>query len=224
MKTSVVWNWLNTHTCACTSRRCCLLKLFVVDGRWVNPLNAKLNPICHLLALVRAHHILHVRRIKVNYDGIKLAEGYGIARGEGTFLSGTLSTKNPTWTGVASNLKDNREDLEGAVFRRDQICFPEVLKWTWSRCARDTDCHMCPSCSYTLRIVASDRRRRISLVFWYSQSLLQQPEIMWGSFISGRISCFGAACAVCLLVTSRHKVALVHNTKITFTYNTVVSD
>jgi len=87
-----------------------------------------------------------------------------------------------------------------------------------------TVCHMCPSCSHTLRIVASDRRRRISLVFWYSQSLLQQPEIMWGSFISGRISCFGAACAVCLLVTSRHKVTLAHNTKITFTYNTVVSD
>jgi hypothetical protein len=30
-----------------------------------NPLNAELNPICHLLALV-AHHILHVSRIKVN--------------------------------------------------------------------------------------------------------------------------------------------------------------
>ena len=26
-----------------------------------NPLNAELNPVCHLLALVGAHHILHVR-------------------------------------------------------------------------------------------------------------------------------------------------------------------
>jgi len=25
-----------------------------------NPLNAELNPICHLLALLGAHHILHV--------------------------------------------------------------------------------------------------------------------------------------------------------------------
>jgi len=25
-----------------------------------NPLNAKLNPICHLLALLGAHHIFHV--------------------------------------------------------------------------------------------------------------------------------------------------------------------
>ena len=30
-----------------------------------NPLNAKLNPICHLLALLGAHHILHVSRIRV---------------------------------------------------------------------------------------------------------------------------------------------------------------
>ena len=31
----------------------------------INPLNAELNPICHLLALLGAHHILHVRRISV---------------------------------------------------------------------------------------------------------------------------------------------------------------
>jgi len=31
-----------------------------------NPLNAKLNPIRHLLALLGAHHILHVSRIRVN--------------------------------------------------------------------------------------------------------------------------------------------------------------
>jgi hypothetical protein len=33
-----------------------------------NPLNAKLNPICHLLALLGAHHILHISRIRVNTD------------------------------------------------------------------------------------------------------------------------------------------------------------
>jgi len=32
-----------------------------------NPLNAELNPICHLLALLGAHHILHVSRIRVKY-------------------------------------------------------------------------------------------------------------------------------------------------------------
>ena len=32
----------------------------------INPLNAELNPICHLLALIGTHHILHVSRIRVN--------------------------------------------------------------------------------------------------------------------------------------------------------------
>jgi len=30
-----------------------------------NPLNAQLNRICHLLALLGAHHILHISRIRV---------------------------------------------------------------------------------------------------------------------------------------------------------------
>jgi hypothetical protein len=32
-----------------------------------NPLNAELNPIRHLLALVGAHHIVHVSRIRVKH-------------------------------------------------------------------------------------------------------------------------------------------------------------
>jgi hypothetical protein len=32
----------------------------------LNPLNAELNSICHLLELLAAHHILHVSRIRVN--------------------------------------------------------------------------------------------------------------------------------------------------------------
>ena len=33
-----------------------------------NPLKAELYPICHLLALLGAHHILHVSRVRVNLD------------------------------------------------------------------------------------------------------------------------------------------------------------
>jgi hypothetical protein len=37
--------------------------------RWfhvmINPLNAELNPICHLVALLGIHHLLHVSRIRV---------------------------------------------------------------------------------------------------------------------------------------------------------------
>jgi len=32
---------------------------------YLNPLNAQLNPICHLLTLLGVHHILHVSRIWV---------------------------------------------------------------------------------------------------------------------------------------------------------------
>jgi hypothetical protein len=32
-----------------------------------NPLNTELNPICHLLALLGAHHILHVSGLRVNH-------------------------------------------------------------------------------------------------------------------------------------------------------------
>ena len=33
--------------------------------RVINPLNAELNPICHLLALLGAHHIFHVSGLRV---------------------------------------------------------------------------------------------------------------------------------------------------------------
>jgi hypothetical protein len=51
-----------------------ILKRWVVRIRgWlklasdINPLNVQLNPICHLLALLGAHPILHVSRIKVKW-------------------------------------------------------------------------------------------------------------------------------------------------------------
>jgi len=34
----------------------------------VNALKTELNPICYLLALLGAHHILHVSRIRVNLE------------------------------------------------------------------------------------------------------------------------------------------------------------
>ena len=34
---------------------------------YFNPLNPELNPICYLLALLGAHHFLHVSRIRVKY-------------------------------------------------------------------------------------------------------------------------------------------------------------
>ena len=37
------------------------------QNTYFNPLNAELNPICHLLALVGVRHILHVSGVRVNY-------------------------------------------------------------------------------------------------------------------------------------------------------------
>ena len=42
------------------------MKFQVTD---INPLNAKLNPTCHLLALLGAHHIFHISVLRVNNLG-----------------------------------------------------------------------------------------------------------------------------------------------------------
>jgi hypothetical protein len=50
---------------------CLLFEVFVLAAVTialfgdVNPLNAELNPIRHLLAMLGTHHILHVSRIRV---------------------------------------------------------------------------------------------------------------------------------------------------------------
>ena len=41
-------------------------QLHIPEDTDINPLNAELNPICHLLALLGAHHILHVSRVRVD--------------------------------------------------------------------------------------------------------------------------------------------------------------
>ena len=42
----------------------------------LNPLNPKLNPICYLLALLGAHHFLHVSRIRVKLLTFRLLMSY----------------------------------------------------------------------------------------------------------------------------------------------------
>ena len=41
-----------------------------------NPLNPELNPICYILALLRAHHFLHVSRIRVKSLTFRLLMSY----------------------------------------------------------------------------------------------------------------------------------------------------
>ena len=45
-------------------------------SKYVNPLNPELNPICYLLALLGAHHFLHVSRIRVKLLTFRLPMSY----------------------------------------------------------------------------------------------------------------------------------------------------
>ena len=61
--------------------------------KYINNLNAELNPICHLLALVGAHHILHVSRLSVNvYDLISTC--YEMGDRFVTFMEAIRNTAN----------------------------------------------------------------------------------------------------------------------------------
>jgi hypothetical protein len=45
----------------------CEVDKLALSNYYFNPLNAKLNPICHMLALLGGHPILHVRGIRVKH-------------------------------------------------------------------------------------------------------------------------------------------------------------
>jgi hypothetical protein len=50
--------------------------LYITPHININPLNAELNPICHLLALLGVHHFLHVSRIRVKSLTFRLLMSY----------------------------------------------------------------------------------------------------------------------------------------------------
>ena len=56
-----------------------------------SPLNAELNPICYLLALLGAHHILHISRIRVNVDS---------ASEVGSVFLGYISYRSNKFSGI----------------------------------------------------------------------------------------------------------------------------
>ena len=54
----------------------CASMSVVTRTNTVNPLNPELNPICYLLALLGAHHFLHVSRIRVKSLTLRLLMSY----------------------------------------------------------------------------------------------------------------------------------------------------
>ena len=61
-----MFSWHTLFSASKIKYRYGLSQLTVSRFRRINPLNSELNPICHLLALLGAHHILHFSRIRVN--------------------------------------------------------------------------------------------------------------------------------------------------------------
>ena len=60
----------------CVSTLQHLTFLVTAEFMVLNPLNAELNPICYLLALLGAHHFLHVSRIRVELLTFRLLMSY----------------------------------------------------------------------------------------------------------------------------------------------------
>ena len=95
-KTARVWNW-PPHSISCTDRIWHLMQMLRKTKAmplprhptppyafrrntgvifFLNPLNPELNPICYFLALLGAHHFLHVSRIRVKLLTIRLLMSY----------------------------------------------------------------------------------------------------------------------------------------------------
>ena len=75
--------YLNKKTTLCEiiffvrqSRRFLLLADIISHLSVFNPLNPELNPICYLLALLGAHHFLHVSRIRVKLLTFRILMSY----------------------------------------------------------------------------------------------------------------------------------------------------
>jgi hypothetical protein len=137
----------------------------------LNPLNAQLNPNCHLLALLGAHSIVHVSRIRVKTDVFGLRHCVN-------FLSPRLSSfmictpemvlrddkiRNKWWTGYTANVGKKRRD----VLRRFAASYCRTC---------DTGCCLLPllclipPSPVTLRVATSDNQSVCSL--WLSKVLL----------------------------------------------------
>jgi hypothetical protein len=100
----------------------------------INPLNAELNPICHLLALLRAHHILHVSRIRIKYNTLPVWSywspivcfpGWRI----GEFLTDVEGTREIKYQGQTKTSTAALRLTEGSVKARER---KPRKKITWS--------------------------------------------------------------------------------------------
>jgi len=82
LRTEYCYKYMLTSTSEIYSALYCLLNIVCItfsykgSGKIFNPLNPELNPICYLLALLGAHHFLHVSRIRVKLLTFRLLMSY----------------------------------------------------------------------------------------------------------------------------------------------------
>ena len=93
----------------------------------INPLNAKLNPICHLLALLGAHHILHVKRVRVK----------SIRKHAHKWMRNTNCTLQRV-INICHSL--NTEQIKVQISRKSTLCSVRII------CALNQDSGKCASC------------------------------------------------------------------------------
>ena len=60
------------NTLCCTVCKAAQYHFTLTETPSINPLNAELNPVCYLLALLGVHHFLHVSRIRVKSLTLRL--------------------------------------------------------------------------------------------------------------------------------------------------------
>jgi len=115
------------HVGAILNYLCKEFYVYSLVGELINSLNAELNPVCHLLALIGAHHILHVSRIVVKWlcemhgATIKIKNIPNYLNFSRKWKSYFFSTKSVTWLFFYSNSPISDAAVEGAVFHTLQF-------------------------------------------------------------------------------------------------------
>jgi len=177
-----------------------------------NPLNAELNPICHLLALLGAHHILHICRIMVK--SIILCDA------RSCYLTGSIllhnqvkHVKNPLFK-VKYKLFSNTHFVAWSYLCRNTTSTSTSSRSSWRKSLRkcDTDSYvMCPHT--TMCLEQSHTHTNIhKLELHYisvSSKTLQSPKVqqtfIWLSFITHHATCVSIGtlpwnfCSICQL-------------------------
>ena len=117
--------------------QCCVFE-FTVSSLFLNPLNAELNPIRHLVALVGARHIVHVSRIRVKVIHQLLTSYSSSSRN--FYPSSFLSFNNVFGKGVVTQDVTHPASLPSFRFMQDvHILLDFVLDFSISHTIGPTD-------------------------------------------------------------------------------------